>query len=312
MGSSSQSPDGDMPLYSATSTFLGFQALALAELKNNHSDVVISGAPCDLTTSGRPGSRFGPQSIRAASANLRWEAQRWPWDFCLDDRLSVSDMGDVDYLMGSPEDLAIKLTAHAKRILDTGQSLLTFGGDHFVTLPLLRAHAAKHGPLGVVHFDAHTDNYADGSLYNHGTVFHHALQEGLVDPLRTLQIGIRTSYDMPNHPYEVLDAAWVNDHGPAETLKRIQQRVGSGATYVSFDIDALDPAYAPGTGTPVSGGMTMDCALKIIRGMVGLNLIGMDVVEVSPAYDHAEITALAAATIALEYLYVTAHNKHSS
>ena len=306
MGSTPHLPDGDMPLYGAISTFLGFPTSTMEALASSGADVVISGVPFDLATSGRPGSRFGPQSIRAASANLRWEEQRWPWSFPLNDRLNVVDIGDVQYLMGDPINLAENLTAHANKILDTGKSLLTFGGDHFVTLPLLRAHAAKHGPVGVVHFDAHTDNYSDGSVYNHGTVFYHALQEGLVDPDRTIQIGIRTTYEMNNHPYEVLDAAWVNDHGPHEVVKRIRERVGPDSTYVSFDIDGLDPAFAPGTGTPVSGGMTMDCALKIIRGMVGLNLVGMDVVEVAPAYDHADITALAAATVALEYLYVLA------
>lgn len=309
MENNPHSPDGDMPLYGAISTFLGFATSTLEDLVSSNADVIISGVPFDLATSGRPGSRFGPQAIRAASTNLRWEEQRWPWPFPLNDKLNVVDIGDVQYLMGDPVNLADSLTAHANKILDTGKSLLTFGGDHFVTLPLLRAHAAKHGPVGVVHFDAHTDNYADGSVYNHGTVFHHALQEGLVDPKRTIQIGIRTTYEMKDHPYQVLDAAWVNDHGPYEVVKRIHERVGTGPTYVSFDIDGLDPAFAPGTGTPVSGGMTMDCALKIIRGMVGLDLIGMDVVEVAPAYDHADITALAAATVALEYLYVLASSK---
>jgi agmatinase len=174
---------------------------------------------------------------------------------------------------------------------------------------MLRAYAKKHGPVALVHFSAPTDTYSGGSKYDHGTIFHHAVQEGLVDTEHSLQIGIRTAYTVEDHPFEVLDAAWVCDHGHVATLERIRQRVGEKKVYVSFDIDGLDPAFAPGTGTPVVAGISIDCALKVIRGLQGLNLIGMDVVEVAPAYDQAEITSLAGATLALEYLYVLAANK---
>lgn len=299
--------DADMPLYGAITSFM--QLPPVRNLQDTDAEVIISGVPFDMATSGRSGSRFGPQGIRKASANLMWEGARWPWNFCLQDHLSVADMGDVMFKHGEPQTLVENLEAHALRILEANKSMLTFGGDHFVTLPLLRAHAAKHGPVALIHFDAHTDTYSGGSRYDHGTIFHHAIKEGLVDCEHSIQIGIRTAYDTANHPFEVLDAAWVNDHGPSEVLNRIRQRVGDRKTYVSFDIDGLDPAFAPGTGTPVAAGMSIDCALKVIRGLVGLNLIGMDVVEVAPAYDHAEITSLAAATLALEYLYVLAENK---
>ncbi|OMH38896.1 agmatinase [Motiliproteus sp. MSK22-1] len=302
-----QSANADIPLYGAVSSFLQFPTTT--DIEGNCSDVAITGIPFDMATSGRSGSRFGPQGIRKASANLMWEGKRWPWQFCLNDRLQVIDVGDVPFKHGEPQTLVENLEAQATRILNTDKTLLSFGGDHFVTLPLLRAYAAKYGPVALIHFDAHTDTYSGGSRYDHGTIFHHAVKERLVDTEHSIQIGIRTSYDHQNHPFEVLDAAWINDQGPNEVIKRIKARVGTRQAYVSFDIDGLDPAFAPGTGTPVAAGMSIDCALKVIRGMVGTNLIGMDIVEVAPAYDHAEITSLAAATLALEYLYVVAANK---
>ncbi|GGO83549.1 Agmatinase [Marinobacterium nitratireducens] len=273
------------------------------------TEVVITGIPFDLACTGRSGTRMGPKSIRLASANLIWEGIRWPWEFALDDHLRVADAGDLHFSYGEPQTLVDNLEAHADRVLEAGRQMLSFGGDHFISLPLLRAHARRHGPLALIHFDAHTDTYSGGTQYDHGTIFHHAVQEGLVDTEHSIQIGIRTTYDRRNHPFEVLDAAWVNDQGPAAVLERIRQRVGSRKAYLSFDIDGLDPTHAPGTGTPVSGGLSIDCALKVVRGMTGLELVGMDLVEVNPAYDHAEITSLAAATLALEFLYVLAANK---
>lgn len=301
------STGGDIPLYGSINTYMQFPALR--DLAASTAEVVVSGIPFDMATSGRPGARFGPQGIRRASANLVWEGNRWPWSFALNDRLRVADIGDLLFKHGEPQTLVDNLEAHATKILDAGKSMLSFGGDHFVSLPILRAYAAKFGPVALIHFDAHTDTYADGNRYDHGTLFHHAVQEGLLDTEHSIQVGIRTTYNREQHPFEVLDAAWVNDHTPAQVTQRIRERVGDRQAYLSFDIDGLDPAFAPGTGTPVVAGMSIDCALKVIRGLVGTHLIGMDVVEVAPAYDHAEITSLAAATLALEYLYVLAANK---
>lgn len=272
-------------------------------------DVVVSGVPFDMATSGRSGTRFGPQGVRAASANLGWENQRWPWPFAVFDHLGVIDFGDVYFNYGEPKDLVEKLEAHTDKILAANKKMLTFGGDHYIALPLIRAHARKYGPVSLIHFDAHTDTYSAGTEYDHGTMFYHGVKEGIIDPSRSIQIGIRTTYDTENYPFQVLDGAWVNDHGPAAVLEQIKKRVGNHPTYITFDIDGLDPAFAPGTGTPVCGGLTTDCALKIIRGMVDLNLIGMDVVEVAPPFDHADITSLAGATIGLEYLCVLAAQK---
>ncbi|MDU3889371.1 MAG: agmatinase, partial [Serratia liquefaciens] len=170
------------------------------------------------------------------------------------------------------------------------------------------AHAKHFGKLGLVHFDAHTDTYANGSQYDHGTMFFHAPNEGLIDPTRSVQIGIRTEFDHDNG-FTVLDAAQVNDRSVDDLLAQIKQIVGDMPVYLTFDIDCLDPAFAPGTGTPVIGGLTSDRALKLVRGMQSLNIVGMDVVEVAPAYDQSEITALAAATLGLEMLYLQAAKK---
>ncbi len=303
--------NADMPIYGSMG--MCFMAFPMeTNLAHSDTEVVVSGVPFDMATSGRAGARMGPQGIRQASANLVWEGERYPWDFALADNLKVSDIGNVLFKHGEPQTLVDNLQTHIASILDAGKSPLTFGGDHFITLPILRAMAKKHGPVAVIHFDAHTDTYSGGSEYDHGTFMHRAVKEGLVDTAHSIQIGIRTVFTRKDYAFEVLDAAWVCDHGPSETLKRIKARVGNKKTYLTFDIDGLDPAYAPGTGTPVVAGLSTDCALKIIRGLQGTHLIGMDLVEVAPVYDHAEITSLAAATLSLEYLYVLAANKRAA
>lgn len=308
MASQSSAPNADMPIYGAMGmTFMQFPLCS--DIANSDAEVMVTGVPFDMATSGRSGSRFGPQGVRQASANLIWEGARWPWTFALDDHLNVQDSGNISFKHGEPQTLVDSLQARIAAIMAADKQALTIGGDHFITLPILREIAKKHGPVALIHFDAHTDTYSGGSKYDHGTFLHHAVQEGLVDAEHSIQVGIRTSYTHKDHPFEVLDAAWVGDHTPTEILERIKARVGDKKIYVSFDIDALDPAFAPGTGTPVAAGMGIDCALKVIRGLQGLNVIGMDVVEVAPAYDHADITSLAAATLALEYLYVVASNK---
>lgn len=300
-------PDAEAALYGALGmTFMQFPFLN--DLQSSDAEVIVSGVPYDMSTSGRSGARMGPQGIRNASANMVWECARWPWNFALDDHLRVEDAGNVVFKHGEPQTLVDNLEAHISRILAAGKTALTLGGDHFITLPILRAYAKKYGPVAVIHIDAHTDTYSGGTQYDHGTLFHHAVNEGLIDTAHSLQIGIRTAYETDGHPFEVLDAAWVNDHGPQTLLERIHQRVGDKPVYVSFDIDGLDPSFAPGTGTPVSAGLTIDTALKMMRGLKGLQLIGMDMVEVAPAYDHADVTSLAGATLVLEYLYVLAAN----
>lgn len=270
-------------------------------------DAFIMGVPYDLGTTGRSGARMGPGAIRRASSNLRWEEKRWPWSFALTERLSIADYGDLELISGDSEDMLAQVETHAQKIISAGKMLVTLGGDHFVTLPLLRAHAATHGKLALIHFDAHTDTYEEAEQkYNHGCMFFRAPQEGLLDPSKSIQIGIRTEYDVDNHDYQVIDAHRANEQSVSDTINAIRARVADTPIYLSFDIDALDPAFAPGTGTPVVGGLSSSRALRILRGIADLNIVGFDLMEVSPAYDHAEITALAGASLVQQFLYMHA------
>lgn len=295
------------PMYSGVLSFLRRQYSR--DLENPDVDVVVTGVPFDLATTHRSGARLGPAAIREASSNLAWEERRWPWSFRAFDRLGVIDYGDLVFTPGESHTMVDALQEHAAKVLRAGKTMLTLGGDHFISLPLLREHARKHGPVALIHFDAHTDTSREGGEYDHASMFCRAFSEGLLLADDSVQIGIRTDYERSKNPFTVLDAAWINDHGAQQAVDEIRGIVGDKPCYLSFDIDCLDPAFAPGTGTPVCGGLTTDCALKIIRGLAPLNLIGMDLVEVAPVYDHAQVTSLAAATLALEFLYVLAANK---
>jgi agmatinase len=292
--------------YTNIFTFLG---CPLTRELDDQVDAVVMGVPYDLATSGRAGARHGPTGIRQASAMLRWEEKRWPYTFALADKLRVIDYGDLDFDLGKHEHMDAMVVEQASKILSAGKMLLTLGGDHYVTLPLLRAAAKQHGKLALIHFDAHTDNETSVEGHYHGSMFYHAPIEGLIDADKTIQIGIRTEYDYANHPFTVLDGSWANNHSVEEIVQRIRETVGDTPAYLSLDIDCLDPAFAPGTGTPVAGGLTSDKTLQVIRALKGLNIIAMDVMEVAPAYDHADITSLAAATIALEMLHMIAASK---
>lgn len=295
--------------FSMHANIFGYMGRTLSRNPDD-ADVFIIGLPYDLATTGRSGTRSGPAAIRQASAHLRWEEKRFPWQFSVFDRLRIADYGDLEFPAGNHDAFCRGINQHYDKLLGAGKTVLSFGGDHFVTLPLLRAHHRAHGKLAMIHFDAHTDTYEEeGSTYNHGSMFYHAPREGLIDADHSIQIGIRTEYTESKHEFEVINAAEANDLTADEIVKRIHRRVADMPCYLTFDIDCLDPAYAPGTGTPVAGGLTSDRAFKIIRGLQGLNLIGMDLVEVAPSYDHAEITALAGATLGLEMLYLLAANR---
>lgn len=264
-------------------------------------DVAVIGVPYDLATTNRSGARLGPRAIRAASASLAW-CPPYAWDFDPCERLNVIDWGDVYFDSGRPHLVPDQITDAYRKIIASGTVPLTLGGDHFVSYPVLRALHETHGTLALVHFDAHSDTWEDSDgRIDHGTLFFHAAKQGLVDPARSIQVGMRT-HNADTHGYQVLDARWLHAHGVDACLAEIRKRVGSDKCYVSFDIDFLDPAFAPGTGTPVVGGFSTHDALQLVRGLAGLQIVGMDVVEVAPAYDHSEITAFAAASIAQELL----------
>ena len=272
------------------------------------ADVAVIGVPFDLATTNRPGTRLGPRAIRAASASLAW-CRPYAWNFDPFDRLNVIDWGDVFFDPGEPHKIPEAITAAYRGFTASNVTPLTLGGDHFISFPILQALHEKHGTLSLIHFDAHCDTWRDSEgRIDHGTMFFHAARRGYVDPARSIQIGMRTHND-ETHGYSVLDARWLHKHGVDACIAAITERVGANKCYVSFDIDFLDPAFAPGTGTPVVGGFSTDHALRLIRGLAGLNIIGMDIVEVSPPYDVSELTALAAASIAQELLaaYASRH-----
>lgn len=264
-------------------------------------DVAVIGAAFDLATTNRPGARLGPRAMRAASVGLSW-CRPYAWDFDPFERLNVVDYGDLFFDQGRPDQVPERLYEQIATVVAAGVAPLTLGGDHFVSFPVLRALSERHGKLALIHFDAHSDTWADeDGRIDHGTMFFHAARLGYVDPARSIQLGMRTHND-DDHGFLVRDAGWLHAHGVVHAIEAIRGRVGEQPCYVTFDIDFLDPAFAPGTGTPVCGGFSTHEALQLVRGLGGLNIVGMDVVEVAPAYDHAEITALAGASVALELL----------
>lgn len=288
---------------SAEPTYSG----ALSFLRRRYSkdltdvDVAVIGVPFDLATTNRPGTRLGPRAIRAASASLAWCAPyAWNFDPCA--RLNVIDWGDVYFDAGRPHEAPDMIRTAYRGVVGAGVAPLSLGGDHFVSYPILQALHEVHGPLALIHFDAHSDTWADSEgRIDHGTMFWHAAKTGIVDVAHSIQIGMRT-LNPEDHGYRVLDARWLHARGADTCIAEIRKRVGDRKCYVSFDIDFLDPAFAPGTGTPVVGGFSTHDALRLIRGLAGLQIVGMDVVEVSPPFDHSEITALAGASIAQELL----------
>ncbi len=308
--SATRFPGAGSPDYSATySNIYSYLALPFSRDMTDDIDAVVMGVPFDLATTGRSGTRFGPTGIRQASAQLRWEEKRFPWRFALSDAYNVVDYGDIDFQEGSADEMMERVTATASEILAAGKKLITLGGDHFISLPLLRAVHAQHGPVALLHFDAHTDTEPTEAKYNHGSMFYRAAKEGLYDPSASVQVGIRTEYDYDDHELTVLDASWINNHSVSDVTDRIKAVIGDRPVYLSFDIDCIDPAFAPGTGTPVAGGLTTDRALQIIRSLGDLNLVGLDLMEVAPVYDHAEVTCLAGATLVLDMLYLLASQK---
>ncbi|MGG1678426.1 agmatinase [Neobacillus sp. NRS-1170] len=276
-------------------------------------DYVILGVPFDTSASYRSGARFGPEAIRRSSVLLRPANvfhQIRPSDY-----LDGVDGGDVMVIPGNTQQSHQNITAHVKEWAKEGTVPIVLGGDHSISLPELRALASVHGPLSLVHFDAHGDTWDEywGEKYTHGTPFRRALEEGIIDTSSSIQIGMRgTVYD-PNDinearelGFEVITADEMRVIGLDETMKRVRQRVENKKVFLTFDIDFLDPVYAPGTGTPEIAGFTSAEAQQMLRELAGLHFIGFDLVEVLPALDPSEVTALTAATIVFEFLSLLA------
>jgi agmatinase len=292
-----------MPTFAIPPGFLGLTR------SDRSAAFTVAGVPFDVGTTNRAGARDGPAAIRRASRMLVDGAHP---EFGTDPAtLDLADIGDFTVALGNIPATLAGIEGQAAGLAH----LLCLGGEHTVTLALLRALARRRGgPVALVHFDAHVDTWPDnfGQAFAHGSVFFHAINEGLIEPRRTIQVGIRSPVQRAvrdwtlAHGVTIVPALEVHERGPAAIAERIRAVIGDAPAYLSFDIDALDPAFAPGTGTPEIGGLASWQAQAILRRLRGLAFVGMDVVEVAPAYDSAEITALAAATIAWEYLALVA------
>jgi agmatinase len=276
-------------------------------------DIGVLGLPFDAGTTFRPGARFGPNAIREASRLLR------PYHAALDVEpfavAQVADCGDVTANPFSIEEGLAAIEAAADELITAGTSVVALGGDHTVAVPLLRATARRHGPVTLLHFDAHLDTWDTyfGAPYTHGTPFRRAAEEGLLDASALTHVGIRgplyTTTDLADDAglgFGIVTSYQVEELGVARVVEGLRERIGDRPLYISIDIDVLDPAHAPGTGTPEAGGLTSRELLGILRGLSGLNLVGGDVVEMAPAYDHAQITAVAAAHVAYELITLVA------
>jgi len=273
------------------------------------AEVAILGVPFDSGVVYRPGARFGPAAIRSGSRMLRpFNA----WTEAEPFAQQVADAGDVACTPFGIEQAIGEIEAAAKATYERAAHVLAIGGDHTIALPLLRAASKRFGPLALVHFDAHLDTwntYFGGARYTHGTPFRRAAEEGLLDLRRSLHVGTRgpqfSAQDLPDDAalgFQLIDGRAIDDRGAASIASEIREVVGDAQVYLSLDIDVLDPAFAPGTGTPEAGGWSSREAIAVIRGLGGIRLAGADVVEVAPAYDHAEVTAIAAANVVYELL----------
>jgi len=293
-----------IPRFAGPSTFA-----RLPELRDvERCDVAFVGIPFDAGTSYRPGARFGPQAIRQASRHLRTQFHP-AYDAEPFAEQQAADAGDIACNPFIIDEAIEQIQAGATELLGSVDSIISLGGDHTIALPLLRAMNHHFGPVALVHFDAHLDTWDTymGAPYTHGTPFRRAAEEGLFRDDASMHVGIRgplySRQDLPDDEefgFRIVHCDEFQSHGVEHVVKRIRERVGDAPMYLSIDIDVIDPAHAPGTGTPEIGGMTTREMVNVLRGLQGMPLVSADVVEVSPAYDHAELTSLAAATIAFE------------
>ncbi|MBB2741660.1 UNVERIFIED_ORG: agmatinase [Microbispora rosea subsp. rosea] len=274
-----------------------------------HADVAVVGVPFDSGVSYRPGARFGPSAVREASRLLR------PYHPGLDvspfAEMQVADAGDIACNPFDIREAVETVEEAASGLMEGGTRLVTIGGDHTIALPLLRAAARRHGPVALLHFDAHLDTWDTyfGAEYTHGTPFRRAVEEGILDTEAVCHVGTRGPLygkkdldDDRRLGFGIVTSADVMRRGVDEVADALRQRIGGRPLYLSIDIDVLDPAHAPGTGTPEAGGLTSRELLEILRGLAGADLVGADVVEVAPAYDHAEITSVAASHVAYDLI----------
>ena len=299
----------DLPRFAGVPTFMRLPHVSLDEARIQDVEIGIIGVPWDSGTTNRPGPRHGPRQLRDASTMIRAEhpvSGVRPYE-----RSNCADLGDVSINPADIEDSMNRITAFYNKVLGKGIKPLTAGGDHLTSLPVLRALADK-APLGMIHFDSHTDlfhSYFDGTMFTHGTPFRRAVEENLLDPKRVVQIGIRgTQYDTEDLDFaksvgiRVIKIEEFFDRGIQDVMAEAKEIVGEKETYVSYDIDFIDPAFAPGTGTPEVGGPNSYEALKVVRELTGIKIVGADMVEVSPPFDPSSNTAFLGVSIMFELL----------
>lgn len=303
----------DLPRFAGVATFMRLPYVDFEHPRISEVQVGLIGAPWDGGTTNRPGPRHGPRQLRDMSTMIR--AQNGATGVRPFEALNCADLGDVAPNPADVMDSLKRMESFYARVHAAGIRPLTGGGDHLCTLPILRA-LANDGPVGMVHFDSHTDlfhSYFDGTMYTHGTPFRRAVEEGLLDPKRVVMIGIRgTAYDNEDRDFadsvgiRVIPIEEFHARGVDDVMAEAREIAGQGATYVSYDIDFVDPAFAPGTGTPEVGGPNSYQALQVVRALQGLNIIGADLVEVSPPFDPSGATAYLGASIMFELLCVMA------
>ncbi|UOA14927.1 MULTISPECIES: agmatinase [Sulfitobacter] len=275
-------------------------------------DIAVTGVPFDQAVTNRPGTRLGPRAIREASA-LQAPDAPYGWDFDVLSEFAIADYGDLAFDYGHVSQFPAALTSHIKTILDAGAASVVLGGDHYISFPILKAYAEKYGPISLLQFDAHTDTWQDDDMdrIDHGTMFYKAVKSGIVDPSTSVQVGIRTTNE-DTMGVNIIDAREVHEKGPQATVAKIKEILGDRPCYLTFDIDALDPAFAPGTGTPVWGGLTSAQTSIMLRDLAGINIMGGDVVEVSPPFDTTGATAIAGAHVATEILSLLGHRMRTA
>jgi agmatinase len=263
-------------------------------------DIAVTGVPFDQAVTNRTGTRLGPRAIREASALQPYDPP-YGWDFDVLSERAIVDYGDLAFDYARVSEFPATLTQHIKGILDEGVASVALGGDHYISFPILKAYAEKFGPMSLLHFDAHSDTWVDDDMerIDHGTMFYKAIKLGYVDPKTSVQVGIRT-FNEDTMGVTTIDAREVHERGTAAAVEKIKKILGNNPTYLTFDIDALDPAFAPGTGTPVWGGLASWQAAAMLRDLAGINLRGGDIVEVSPPFDTTGATAIAGAHVATE------------
>ncbi|MDW4497614.1 agmatinase [Sulfitobacter sp. D35] len=266
------------------------------------AEIAVTGVPFDQSVTNRTGTRLGPRAVREASALQPYDPP-YGWGFDVLSERAIVDYGDLAFDYGHVSEFPDKLTDHIRGILAADVASVAIGGDHYISFPILKAYAEKYGPIALLQFDAHTDTWVDDDMtrIDHGTMFYKAVKAGLIDPAHSVQVGIRTT-NPDTLGITVIDAPEVHESGPKAVAEKIRSILGDAPCYLTFDIDALDPAFAPGTGTPVWGGLSSAQAAAILRGIAGINIMGGDVVEVSPPFDTTGATAIAGAHVAAEIL----------